>query len=293
MTLISLLFVLMLEHFFKISAVLENEYKSHNWFPKWRLWISSKFQQDWFHDWAGIAIILGGPVLLLYLLDGADSGFFFWIFQLVLTLLVLVYCLGPIDQNEHLREYFEAVEQEDLQSAYRHVEDYFDLKTDQPMPEDLATLGRTVTRLILSQSNFSFFAVLMYFILLGPAGALLYRLTGTFEFTEREDKDSHFMVKLSQMRMILDWLPARLTGFLYTMAGDFTGAMSKLNKYLMDTEQQNKQLLEEVGMGALGIQSNICENILEENKQALDLVYRSVVVLIVFIAVMTVFGWLS
>lgn len=293
MTLISLLFVLMLEHFFKISAVLEDEYKSHNWFPKWRLWISSKFQQDWFNDWAGIAIILGAPVLLLYLLDGTDSGFLFWIFQLALTLLVLVYCLGPIDQNEHLREYFEAVEREDLQSAYCHVEGYLDLKSDQQMPEDIATLGRTVTRLILSQSNFRFFAVLMYFILLGPAGALLYRLTGTFEFKERDEEGSHFREKLSQMRMILDWLPARITGFLYSMAGDFTGAISKLNKYLMETEQQNKQLLEETGMGALGIQSDTCENIIEENKQALDLVSRSVVVLIVFIAVMTVFGWLS
>ncbi len=293
MILISLLFVLMLEHFFKISAVLEDKYKSYNWFPGWRLWISSKFQQDWFNGWAGIMIILGGPVLLLYLLDGADSGFFFWIFQRVLALLILVYCLGPIEQNEHLREYFEAVEREDLQSAYDHVEGYLDLKSGQPMPEELTTLGRTVTRLILSQSNFRFFAVLMYFILLGPAGALLYRLTGTFEFKERDDEESPFRDKLSQMRMIIDWLPARLTGFLYSMAGDFTGAMSKLNKYLMETEQLNKQLLEETGMGALGIQSDACDNIIEENNQALDLVSRSVVVLIVFIAVMTVFGWLS
>ena len=55
----------------------------------------------------------------------------------------------------------------------------------------------------------------------------------------------------------------------------------------------NKQLLEETGLGALAIQSDACEDIIEENKQALDLVSRSVVVLIVFIAVMTVFGWLS
>jgi len=293
MTLISLLFVLMLEHFFKASALFENEFKCHNWFQDWRLWISKKFNHTWFDDWIGIAIILGVPVLLIYLLASAENGLLFWLFQLSLTIVVMIYCLGPIEQNEHLREYFDAIEREDLQSAYFHVEGYLDLKSEQHVPENISTLGRTVTRLILSQSNFRFFAVLMYFVLLGPAGALLYRLTGTFEFTVRDDNSSAFREKLQQMRMVLDWLPARLTGFLYSMAGDFTGAMSKLNQYLLRSDQQNKQLLEETGLGALGIKSDECSDIIDENNQALDLVSRSVVIFIVFIAVMTVFGWLS
>jgi len=293
MTLISLLFVLMLEHLFNASAVLEKELNSHNWFQQWRLWISSKCQQSWFKNWAGIVIIIGIPVLLVELLYAADKGFLFWIFQLALSVLVMLYCLGPIDQNIHLKEYFDAVERDDLQSAYCHVEGYLDLKSDHPMPDDLLTLGRTVTRLILSQSNFRYFAVLMYFVLLGPAGALLYRLTGTFEFTVRDDESSPFRDKLRQMRTTLDWLPARLTGFLYSLAGDFTGAMSKLKHYLLEADHQNKQLLEETGLWALGIKEDACSNIIDENNQALALVSRSVVIFIVFIALMTVFGWLS
>ena len=293
MTLIILLFLLMLEHLFNASAVLENELKSHNWFQQWRLWIISKFQQNWFNGWSGIAIIVGTPVLIIGLFLAVGDGFVFWIFQLALSVLVMIYCLGPIDQNTHLSDYFDAVERGDFQSAFCHVEEYLDLKTDHSIPEDMTTLGRTVTRLILSQSNFRYFAVLMYFVLLGPAGALLYRLTGTFEFTTRDDESSPFQDKLQQMRKTLDWLPARLTGFLYSLAGDFTGAMLKLKQYLLEADHQNQQLLEETGLWALGIKDADCTDIIEENNQALALVSRSVVILIVFIALMTLFGWLS
>lgn len=293
MTLISLLIVLMLENFFRASAVLENELQSHRWFPSWQQWISARFDQKWFSDWPGLALILGIPVLTIYLLSDVDNGFLFWIFQLAISILVMIYCLGPVDQNPHLNQYFDAVERNDLQSAYHHVEDYLNLKSDQDVPSDIETLGRTVTKLILSQSNFRYFAVLMYFIILGPAGALLYRLTGTFEFNVRDDDSSPYREKLQQFRTVLDWLPARLTGFLYALAGDFSGAMSKLNHYLFNADHQNNQLLEETGLGALGIESADCTNIIDENKQALNLVSRSVVVLLVFIAVLTVFGWLS
>jgi len=135
--------------------------------------------------------------------------------------------------------------------------------------------------------------VLMYFVLLGPAGALLYRLAGTFEFSVRDDEDSPYQEKLKQLRFVLDWLPARLTGFLYTLAGDFTGAMPRFKQFIFTEQSQNELLLEETGLGALGIKEEHCTDIIDENKQALNLVIRTVVVFLVIIAVLTVFGWLS
>jgi len=293
MTLITLLVVLMLEHYFNASAVLEQEFKSHKWFPRWKAWISKKIDLSNINDWVGIALIIGIPVILFYALSEVNNGFIFWILQLVLAVVVMIYCLGPIDQNNHLTEYFEAVEREDLQAAYHHIEDYLNLKSSHAVPEDMSLLGRLVTRLILSQSNFRYFGVLIYFVLLGPAGALLYRITGTFEFSVRDDDISPFQSKLRQFRTILDWLPARLTGFLYSLAGDFTGAMPKLKKYLFSDNPQNDLLLEETGLGALGITEESCSDIIAENKMALNLVTRTVVVLLVIIAVLTVFGWLS
>ena len=293
MTLISLLIVLMLEHFFKVSSVLEMDFKSQDWFLRWHQWIATKFHYHWFENWSGIAIIIGIPVLFVYLISDLDSGFIFWLLQLALTILVLAYCLGPIEQNEHLRKYFDAVDREDLQSAYEHIVGCLNLKSGKSEPEDIQSLGRMVTRLILSQSNYRYFAVLMYFVLLGPAGALLYRLTHTFEFSVRDVESSPFRDKLIKLRKTLDWLPARLTGFLYSLAGDFTGAISKLKEYMLQDDEQNEHLLEETGLGALGVKSDVCTNIIDENNEALALVSRSVVVLIVFIAILTVFGWLS
>ncbi|MFT5452274.1 MAG: AmpE protein [Enterobacterales bacterium] len=293
MTLITLLIVLMLEQYLKVSAVLENEFKSHKWFPAWRQWLSTKVDINKVNDWVALALIIGTPVAVLYILSGLDYGFIFWVVQLVLAVVVMIYCLGPIDQNAHLKQYFEAVERDDLQGAYHHVSDYLDLKSNHQVPDDISSLGRLVTRVILSQSNFRYFGVLMYFVLLGPAGALLYRLAGSFEFSVRDDENSAYQEKLRQLRMVLDWLPARLTGFLYSLAGDFTGAMPRLKQYLFTEQSDNERLLEETGLGALGIKEEHCTDIIDENKQALDLVTRTVVVFLVIIAVLTVFGWLS
>lgn len=297
MTLISLLLVLMLELFFRISAILEDALKYHKWFPNWFKWLRARIKQSWFDDWPGIIIILGIPLVLLHLLYPAENGFLLQLFQLALSVVILVYCLGPIEQNKHLKEYFLAVENGDLQSAYHHVEDYLDLKSGKYVPEDLSKLGRVVTRLILSQSNFRFFGVLVYFVLLGPVGALMYRLACTFEFTIRDDEKSPYQEKLNLLRKILDWLPSRITGFLYALAGDFTGAMVKLKKYLLIKNSDPDKLIQETGLGALGIKTeNFQENsaeIIEENKQAQSLISRSMVIFLVIIAIMTVYGWPS
>ncbi len=292
MTLISLLFVLILEYFFRVSVIFEEVFKYHKWFPDWFKWITAKFHQSWFSDWPGIFIILGTPVLLVYFISAADQGFLMWLCQLVLSLVVLVYCLGPIDQNEHLGEYFDAMENEELQSAFHHIEDYLDLKSGQDIPENTQKLGRVVTTLILLQSNFRYFGVLVYFVLLGPAGALLYRLTCTFEFATRDEEHSPYQSRLLSLRNLLDWIPARITSFLYALAGDFNGVMSSLKRYLFQANN-NESLLKEAGLGALGLDNEISDDVIEENNQALSLVSRALVILLVIIAMMTVFGWLS
>lgn len=285
--------MLALEQFMKISALLEIEWKSHTWLSGWRNWLNSKCSGNWFSDWAGIALIVGLPVFVTYLLLDADSGFIVWLIQLAISLFILIYSLTPIDQNKHLGEYFNAVEREDLQGAYHHIEEYLDLKSSHPMPNDLPELGRLVTRLIVSQSNFRFFAVLFYFVLLGPAAALFYRLVVAFEFTERDNEESLYWDKLKVLRGYLDWIPLRATCFLYALAGDFTGVMSKLNTHLFSGDIEKNDFIEEAGLGALGIKTLECDEIIEENNQALDLVSRSAMILLVIIAVLTLFGWLS
>ncbi len=99
------------------------------------------------------------------------------------------------------------------------------------------------------------------------------------------------------LRKILDWLPARITGFLYALAGDFTGAMTELKKYLLIKNCDPEKLIQDTGFGALGIdkdsyQENNIE-IIEENNQAQSLISRSLVIFLVIVAMMTVFGWLS
>jgi len=300
MTLISLIIVFILEHLFKASAILEKELNYKSWFPRWRLWIANTIVQPWFNGPVGLTIILGLPTLILYLIVESNHGFLFWIVQLVLSILVLIYCLGPIEQNLNLQEYFEAVEREDLEAAYLHIDKYIGFESSTEKPKDINALGRLVTRLIFSHSNDQYFAVILYFVILGPAGALLYRLAAVFEESEVEESELEkytYATHIDKLNKILNWIPARFTAILFLLAGDFVSAISKLKHIILEAEHDSNLLIQETGLGAIGVDSESklesAEQVSNENNQALALVSRTAVVLMVIIAIMTLSGWLT
>jgi len=292
MILISLLLVLLLEHHMKVSYILKDRLSAHNWLPLWVETIEPKLHNQ--NVWFSLAVVLLLPVAIIYWLTSIDGDWLLSILQFGLTILVLIYSLGPMNQNAHLSAYFKAVKRDDLQAAYIEVQENLNQKSCLAPPKDIDDLGRTVTHLILKQCNFRLFGVLLYFVIFGIAGALAYNLICSHEFRLREDKASRYRVPMAKMRQIIDWLPQRLTGLLYALAGDFNGALSQYMKYFFKSPKKSIGILVDTGMGALGYsEEDRTEEILLENEQAMALVSRSASVFVLMIAILTVFGWLS
>jgi membrane protein required for beta-lactamase induction len=292
MTLISLLVILFLEYQFKLSQVLAKRFGSQKLLPAWYKAVISGPAKSPVELAYAIVIVL--PVALVIWLTETDGSALVSLLQFFIVLLVLAYSLGPMNQNQHLAEYFRAVERGDLEAAYLDVQENLNQKVNLQQPENFEDLGKQVTEMILRQCNFRLFGVLFYFVIFGIGGALAYNLVCNLEYHVRDDEDAKIGPLARKVRSVIDWLPQRLTALLYGLAGDFNGAFGQFLPYAFKSPRDSKGILENTGLGAMGIDPDSRQNdVIDENKQAMALVSRSAMVFVLIIAIMTVFGWLN
>jgi AmpE protein len=149
--------------------------------------------------------------------------------QFAFAVFVLLFAFGPRDLKDEVDDYADALERHDRDEAMRRGKE---LLESSPAPHGLGA-REAVEDAIFIQANNRVFGVVFWFMLLGPPGAWLYRVSdmlrrrAAFEAARqgvprmRGDLGTH----LASIHGILAWLPARLTALAYALAGSFEDAV--------------------------------------------------------------------
>lgn len=238
----------------------------------------------------------GSAMLLMVLLPTVITLFFghalnsVWgVFGFLFAIAVLLVTLGPRDLQNEARAYMDAVQAGHDERARELARN---LLHGEP-PADSAARTEAVTREVLAAANDRLFGVLLWFALLGPAGAVLYRST-EFLRNELPDLDASPQFKAAALRLygILAWLPAHLAALGYALAGSFEDAVSDLRSYYNTCGaqffQMNSDVLVCAGLGALrGIDE---EAGIGRLRSALMLVQRTLIIWLVIYGLITLFG---
>lgn len=222
---------------------------------------------------------------------------------LILAILVLFFSLGPKDIGEDVDEYCRAIENDD-QAAIRSRAKAL---IEKDPPEDALERVRMVEASVCVQANNRLFAVIFWFVLLGPLGAWTYRVTDLVRRravfnTGRDENAGMSQETLAATQSLQGWLayvPARLTAIGYAMSGSFDGALSAWRRpqEMQDSQvyAQNESLLARVGIGALALQDIDGESEAERGIRgataANRIVFRLFVIWAAVIAAMTLYGW--
>lgn len=248
-----------------------------------------------------LAVILVLPVLIVVFgLGDALFGFPY----LVLAIIVLFFSLGPKDIGEHVDDYCTALEAEDEDE----IRETAKALAEKELPPDPLERIRKVEEAVCVQANNRLFAVIFWFVLLGPIGAWSYRITdlirrrAVFNAARDDDKQRTADMVLEaagQLHGWLAWIPARLTAIGYAMAGSFEGALSAWRATDSNTSkthsEQSEALLARVGIGALALQSEDDESVSDRGVRgataANGLVFRLLFIWAAVIAAMTLYGW--
>jgi len=249
-----------------------------------------------------LAVVLVLPVfLVIFGLGGTLAGFTY----LILAIVVLFFSLGPRDIGEEVDEYCRALESEDeqaIQNAAKAI-------VEGEVPGDALERIQRVEASVCVQANNRLFAVVFWFVLLGPLAAWAYRVTDLIRrravFSASRAAESEAAGNADAVRdaavMLhgwLAWIPARLSAVGYAAAGHFDEAIAAMRAPTEErdatTSEQSEHLLARVGTAALALGDRPDETITERGVRgaiaANRLVFRQLIIWAVIISAMTLYG---
>jgi len=273
---------------------------------------------DAYFDWgmrrmngasAAQTLAITALLALVPVLPVAAITWFFWgkllgVPYLVFALVVLLFSLGPRNLTEDVEDYTRALAQPDeLLRAQRAK-----ALTERETPADPRERSRAVEEAIFVQANNRMFGVILWFMLLGPTGAWLFRVTdlmrrrAVFEggrAREHTGATPDYVQAAQRVHGVLAWLPARLLAVGYALAGSFEDAVSDWRAYYQHCSEHffevNDAVLACAGAGALRTRAFEAAAAESEATQAmraaLRLVNRTLIVWLTAIALLTVVGW--
>ena len=247
-----------------------------------------------------LAILLVLPVAaVIYSLGETLQGFTY----LLLAIVVLLFSIGPKDIGEEVGEYCKALESEDdekINNASKAI-------IEGEVPADARERISCVEAAVCVQANNRLFAVIFWFVILGPLAAWAYRVTDLIRrravFTASRDEEGNGgAVRIRNAAELvhgwLAWIPARLTSLGYATAGHYDDAIAAMRAPTEDrdasTAVRSEHLLARVGVAALALEDRTGESITERGIRgataANKLVFRQLLIWAVIIAAMTLYG---
>lgn len=228
-------------------------------------------------------IILALPVFLLLGTQILLNDLLFNLPAFIFGIVVFIYCLGPTCLSTEIEAYIHARtvgdEDEAMHYAGSITEDAASTSPDQQTSD--------VTRAILYVANERIFSTIFWFIILGPFGAMLYRLISQLS----KHIETNELAAFSEfIHSLMAWIPARMLAAGYALTGNFDGAYHayKDRAHSTDFSQSNYEVLVSTGLGAMRNQELVNE--IASIHAAHALVMRSVIVWIGILAVMTLGG---
>ncbi len=199
-----------------------------------------------FRSFVGVAFVLFLFAIVFDLLVAPIAGM-----QLVVAIIVLLYSLGRGEFAEIVREYTQACYIEDWDSAKVRAA-RFNVSLDGIRDEDWPQLHRHVFDEAGYRGFERLFAVLFWFFLLGPLGALMYRLV--FLQVQRGREEDGIM---QRWLWLLEWPAVRLLGLSFALTGNFSGCMGQWKECVLCVRRSTIEALSPMILGALSVSEEL------------------------------------
>ncbi|HKS13630.1 MAG TPA: regulatory signaling modulator protein AmpE [Pseudomonas sp.] len=191
------------------------------------------------HPWWTLVILVLAPVALLALLLHVLEPVAYGLLALPVHLLVLIYSLGRGDTKAALGPFRDAWRRGDQQGALHVAERDLGLAADSP-----EGLLERVQGHLLWQAYQSFFAVIFWYFVLGPAAALAYRL---LDLSATHGQQAALKARAEQLRHVMDWVPVRVLALSFALVGNFMSVIRLMLVELLDWHTRAAVLVAKVG----------------------------------------------
>jgi len=249
MSFFSLVAVLLLEHF----RPLDQRIQLYVYFARYGNFLERHFNAGRYR-YGMLAWSLG--VLPSVLALGIISFFLYranFLLAMLFNVAVLYLTLGCSQFTQSAGKVVQALRADDIDTVRSSVGDWEGYSVAQFKANALA---RVALEKLLLCAHRQFFGVVFWFVLLGPAGALLYRLTqilsqkwGALDHHEY----GRFGMFPDTVFVVLDWIPLRLTAASFAVVGNFEDAIRCWQEQALHWANKAHGVILASGAGALGV----------------------------------------
>ena len=266
-------------------------FRNFNWCISLYYCLEKRLAQYKFWDGTfGLLIVLSaalsGLIIVLFLASSLP-----WIVEIVISLIVLIYCLAPENLDNRLDEYITAVDEDNVDAVNEIAEGLI----DETLLSENDSNEIAIIKSSLVESHKRTFAVIFWFLILGAVGALLYRLVNEIN-DEFGEVRSGFADSNSILINILEWPSSRLMVLGLALGGHLVDAMPGWSKAEHLSIEVNNEVLTDAGIGALQYRTDI-EVPDREKSYWIDelkgLLNRTLIIWLAILGIMTLSGTLG
>ena len=287
MALIAILISLVVE---RLLGSME-ELRQFDWFFAYHRRVAARLARiKWLNGPLGALLLLLPLIAPVVAIDYYLSGVWL-LFGLAFSVLILLFCFGPRDLEAEVEAFVDARARDDEESACWHASELLggeEVKCS-------AEITQRIMQNIFVEANERLLAIVFWFVVLGPGGALLYRLSSLLQQQQAEQAEGVYEAGV-RLHYLLVWLPARLCAIAYAMAGSFVEAMHGWREVQSSWSESSRHILTASGFGALRIESGDIDDdshACEQVSECIALVRRAVLVFLSLVAFFTLAGWMG
>lgn len=170
----------------------------------------------------------------------------------VVDIMLLYFALGGRSLAEHAQAVATPLAAGDLDAARERVGWIVSRDT---RALDAEGVAKAATESVLENGNDAVFGALLWFVLGGGAGVVLFRLANTLDamWGYRTPRHLHFGWAAARIDDLLNWLPARLTALTYALLGRTRKALECWRTQAPAWDSPNAGPVMAAGAGALGV----------------------------------------
>lgn len=305
MTLLSIVLSLLLEQVRPVSIG-----RVDGWLKSWAQFLEARFNAG--ENAQGVAAWTVGAALPAVLVLGVYGLLIWnnWVLALLFNIGVLYLTTGFRQFSHFFTDIQLALRMGDIDRARQLLANWRGTNADQLTSGEVARLA--IEHALIS-SHRHVFAPFFWFALLGPAGAVLYRLARHLA-QSWEAKSGDDLGRFGEFAWrayeLIDWAPVRLTGAAFAVVGDFEDAIFCWRSQADRWPDESTGILLAAGAGALGVRLGLPVHALGDigerpelglgeeadpdyMQSTVGLVWRTLVMALLLLTLLGVAGWVG
>ncbi|MEX2489408.1 MAG: regulatory signaling modulator protein AmpE [Pseudomonadales bacterium] len=226
-------------------------------------------------------VSVGLPALLLWLIVVFTRDWFAGLIWLLICVLVLLYAIEKVVER----------------TAFDRQENWLRTIGEEDQLSSVVQYQKDFQSRVVYESFQNLHPPLLWFLILGPVGVLVYVVSRDYQaqFDEEDEKGSGLAATIV---FWMEWIPARITGFIYALLGDFGRCFGEWLRWFADTSAEVGATLELWAESAMRIGDTYGEDVESFKRRAAEdiremrlLLDRSVWGWVGLAAIVTVMGW--